>query len=165
MSTIHIEPKKFSILAFIINLIIPLSFGAIGAFLTQVSVKTWYLTINKPSFNPPNWIFGPVWTCLYILMGISAYLVWQKKERIAHFPRTIAIYFIQLVLNLLWSFLFFYSHLIGAAFYEIIALLIAIIITASVFYKVDRTAGLLFIPYVAWVSFATVLTYTIYKLN
>ncbi|MGY4384808.1 benzodiazapine receptor [Pedobacter sp. UYP24] len=165
MKSDGIKPKKFSIPAFIINLIIPLSFGVIGAVLTQASVKTWYLTIDKPSFNPPNWIFGPVWTTLYILMGISAYLVWQKRDQIEHFPRTIATYIIQLVLNLFWSFLFFYSHLIGAAFYEIIALLIAIVITARIFYKIDRTAGLLFIPYIAWVSFATVLMYTIYKLN
>ncbi|MHA4896465.1 TspO/MBR family protein [Pedobacter sp. PWIIR3] len=165
MKTASIDSKKLNIPTLIINLIIPLSFGVIGALLTQVSVKTWYLTINKPSFNPPNWIFGPVWTTLYILMGISAYLVWQKRKQITHLPRLIAIYLIQLVLNLLWSFLFFYAHEIGAAFYEIIALLIAIIITARVFYKVDSTAGLLFIPYIAWVSFATVLTYTIFKLN
>lgn len=157
--------QKFSIPAFIINLLIPLSIGAIGGVLTQASVKSWYPTINKPSFNPPNWIFAPVWTTLYILIGIAAYLVWQKRKQIEHLPRTIAIYFIQLVLNLMWSFLFFYSHLIGAAFYEILALLLIIVVNGSMFYKIDKTAGLLFIPYFLWVSFATILTYSIFRLN
>ncbi|TDQ06943.1 TspO/MBR family protein [Pedobacter metabolipauper] len=156
---------KFNPLALIINLLITLSIGAGGAFLTAQSVKTWYPYINKPSFNPPNWVFGPMWTLLYILMAISAYLVWQKRKQIEHLPRTMAIYFIQLVLNLFWSFLFFYSHLLGAAFYEICALLIAIIVNARVFYKIDKTAGLLYIPYILWVSFATLLTYNIFKLN
>jgi len=157
--------QKFSIPALIINLLIPLSIGAVGGYLTQESVNTWYPTLNKPSFNPPNWIFAPVWTTLYILIGISAYLVWQKRKQIEHLPRTIAIYFIQLVLNLMWSFLFFYSRLIGAAFYEILALLLVIVLNAVVFYKIDKTAGLIFIPYFIWVSFATVLTYSIFKVN
>lgn len=165
MKTPDTASKKSNVLALIINLIIPLAIGAIGGLLTQTSVKTWYLTINKPSFNPPNWIFAPVWTSLYILMGISAYLVWQKRDKIQHLPRTIAIYFIQLVLNLFWSFLFFYAHLLGAAFYEILALLIVILINARMFYKIDKTAGLLFFPYLLWVSFATILTYSIFNLN
>ena len=157
--------KKFNFVAFIINLAIPLVIGAIGAYFTASSVDGWYRTINKPSFNPPDGIFGPVWTSLYILMGISAYLVWQKRDQIVHFPRTVAIYLIQLVLNLLWSFVFFYAHELGLALIEIIALWIAIIINARVFYKIDKTAGLLFIPYILWVSFASVLTYNIFALN
>ncbi|RZJ83191.1 MAG: tryptophan-rich sensory protein [Chryseobacterium sp.] len=157
--------KKFSIPAFIISLAIPLSIGAIGAYFTASSVDTWYRTINKPSFNPPDGVFGPVWTSLYVLMGISAYRVWQKRDQIAHLPRTTAIYLIQLILNLLWSFIFFYAHELGIALIEIIALWVAIIINALVFYKIDRTAGLLFIPYILWVSFASVLTYNIFVLN
>jgi benzodiazapine receptor len=157
--------RKFNIPAFIINLAIPLLFGALGAFMTATSVDTWYRTINKPSFNPPDGVFGPVWSLLYILMGISAYLVWQKKAHIQHFPRTVAIYLIQLMLNLLWSFLFFYAHEIGMALIEIVLLWITIAINAWVFYKIDKTSGLLFIPYLLWVSYATVLTYNIFVLN
>ncbi|WP_316810971.1 TspO/MBR family protein [Pedobacter heparinus] len=156
---------KFNPVAFIINIAIPLAVGAIGAFFTASSVKTWYVTLAKPSFNPPNEIFAPVWTSLYILMGISAYLVWQKRHTITQFPRTIAIYLIQLVLNLMWSFIFFYAHQLGVALFEIIALLLAVIINAWVFYKINKVAGLLFIPYILWVSFATVLTYNIFILN
>ncbi|HKG07906.1 MAG TPA: TspO/MBR family protein [Pedobacter sp.] len=156
---------KFNPLAFIINILIPLAIGAIGSFFTISSVKTWYTTLAKPSFNPPNSIFQPVWTTLFILIGISAYLVWQKRNTVAHFPRTVAIYFIQLILNLMWSFIFFYAHEIGLALIEIILLLIVISINARVFYKVDKIAGLLFIPYILWVSFATLLTYNIFMLN
>ncbi|MNL23565.1 TspO/MBR family protein [compost metagenome] len=156
---------KFNPIAFAVNIAIPLAIGAIGAFFTASSVKTWYVTLAKPSFNPPNQIFAPVWTSLYIIMGISAYLVWQKRHQILNLPRTIAIYLIQLVLNLMWSFIFFYAHQIGVALFEIIALLIAVIINALVFYKIDKTAGLLFIPYILWVSFATALTYNIFILN
>lgn len=156
---------KFNPVAFIINIAIPLGIGAIGAFFTASSVKTWYVTLAKPSFNPPNEIFAPVWTSLYILMGISAYLVWQKKHTITQLPRTVAIYLIQLVLNLMWSFIFFYAHQLGLALFEIIALLLAVIINAWIFYKIDKVAGLLFIPYILWVSFATILTYNIFILN
>jgi tryptophan-rich sensory protein len=157
--------KRFQFLPFVINLLIPLFFGVLGGLITINSVKTWYPGIQKPSFNPPNWLFGPVWSTLFIIIGISAYLVWMRRERIVHFPRMVAIYFIQLILNLFWSFLFFYSHLIGAALIEIIALLVAILINGIMFYKIDKIAGLLFIPYFLWVSFATFLTYNIFILN
>nr|WP_294876641.1 TspO/MBR family protein [uncultured Pedobacter sp.] len=156
---------RFKPFAFIINIAIPLAMGAIGAWFTSQYVKTWYVTLNKPSFNPPNWVFAPVWTTLFILMGIAAYLVWLKREQVQYFTRTVAIYLIQLVLNVMWSFLFFYAHEIGIALFEIIALLLAIIINAMVFYKIDKTAGLLFIPYILWVGFATILTYSIFSLN
>lgn len=157
--------KKFQFAPFLINLLIPLSFGVLGGMITIKSVKTWYPGIQKPSFNPPNWLFGPVWSTLFIIIGISAYLIWIKRKQVAHFPRTVALYFIQLILNLGWSFLFFYNHLIGAALIEIVALLVAILVNAIVFYKIDKTAGLLFIPYFLWVSFATFLTYNIFILN
>lgn len=156
---------KFNPIAFIVNIAITLAVGAIGSYFTLHSVNTWYRTIAKPSFNPPDAVFGPVWTTLYILIGISAYLVWQKRAQIEHFPRTIAIYFIQLILNLMWSFIFFYAHQIGVALVEIVFLLVFVIINALVFYKIDKTAGLLFIPYILWVSFASFLTYSIFQLN
>jgi len=157
--------KRFQPLAFLINILIPLVFGALGGLITVRSVKTWYPGIAKPSFNPPNWLFGPVWSTLFIIIGIAAYLVWTKRAQIVHLPRTAAVYFIQLILNLGWSFLFFYDHLIGAALIEIVALLMVILINGLMFYRIDKTAGLLFIPYFLWVSFATVLTYNIFILN
>ena len=156
---------KFKPVAFIINIAITLSIGALGGLATAQSVKTWYPTLNKPSFNPPNWLFGPVWTSLYILIGVAAYLVWIKRDQIMHFPRTVAVYFIQLILNLGWSFIFFYLHEIGFALAEILMLLAAIIINAVMFYKIDKWAGLIFIPYIIWVSFASFLTYNIFILN
>ncbi|RZK81874.1 MAG: tryptophan-rich sensory protein [Pedobacter sp.] len=165
METTTYEAKKFNILALIINIAIPLGIGALGSYFTAAGVTTWYPTINKPSFNPPNWLFAPVWTTLYVLMGISAYRIWQRRDQVISFPRTVAIYLIQLLLNLMWSFLFFSLHLIGGALFEIVALLIAIIVNARVFYKIDKTAGLLFIPYILWVSFATILTLSIFMLN
>jgi tryptophan-rich sensory protein len=156
---------KFKPVAFIINIALTLSIGALASWATASSVKIWYPTINKPSFNPPDWLFRPVWTTLYILIGIAAYLVWLKKDSIVHFPRTVAIYLIQLILNLAWSFLFFYLHEIGLALAEISLLLLSIIINAVIFYKIDRWAGLLFIPYIIWVSFATFLNYNLFILN
>ncbi|PWS31432.1 TspO/MBR family protein [Pedobacter paludis] len=152
-------------LAFILNIALTLCVGALGGYATAQSVKIWYPTLNKPSFNPPNWLFAPVWTILYILIGISAYLIWLKRDQIIHFPRTVAIYLIQLILNLAWSFIFFYLHEVGFALAEIILLLIVIVINAIVFYKIDKRAGYLFIPYILWVSFASFLTYNILILN
>jgi benzodiazapine receptor len=157
--------KSFQFIPFIINLAIPLAIGLIGSVFTSGSESIWYMNLQKPSFNPPGWLFGPVWSALYILIGISSYLVWKKRAQIAHLPRVAAVYFIQLLLNLLWSFLFFYAHNIGAALIEIIVLLVVIVINANVFYKIDKTAGLLFIPYFLWVCFATLLTYGFYSIN
>jgi tryptophan-rich sensory protein len=156
---------KFKPVAFIINIAITLGVGALGGWATAKSVKTWYPTLNKPSFNPPNWLFAPVWTTLYVLIGIAAYLVWIRRDKIVHFPRTVAIYLIQLILNLAWSFIFFYLHEVGFALAEIILLLAIIIINALTFYKINKWAGLIFIPYIIWVSFATFLTYNIFILN
>ena len=152
---------KFKPLAFLVSIFITLSIGGLAGWGTAKHVQTWYPMLNKPSFNPPNWLFAPIWTFLYILIGLSAYLIWQKRNKIQHFPRTIAIYLIQLILNLAWSFIFFYLHEIGIALAEIILLLIFTIINAYVFYKIDKLAGLLFIPYILWVAFATFLNYSI----
>lgn len=156
---------KFKPLAFIINILLTLSIGALAGWATADSVRIWYPLLNKPSFNPPNWLFAPVWTSLYILIGISAYFVWQKRSQIKNFPRTFAIYFIQLTLNLAWSFIFFYMHEIGFALAEILMLLTFIIINALIFYKIDKWAGILFIPYILWVCFATFLNYNLFILN
>ncbi len=156
---------KFKALAFLISIGLTLGIGALGAYATATSVKTWYVTLNKPSFTPPNALFPIAWTTLYILIGIAAYRIWIKRKQVKHFPRTVATYLIQLVLNLSWSFIFFYYREVGFAFSEIIVLLLFIVINAYTFYKIDKWAGLLFIPYFLWVSFATILTYSIYTLN
>lgn len=160
-----IRNKKFQFLPFIICILIPVAIGAIGGYLTMESVKTWYPTLNKPSLNPPNWIFGPVWTTLYILMGVSSYLVWKQRKTVSGYSWASGIYFLQLLLNLMWSFLFFYQHQVGFALIEIAILWLTIVATAFIFYRIDKTAGLLFIPYILWVSFASYLTYSIYILN
>lgn len=157
--------QKFQFVPFIICLIIPLAVGAIGGFFTMESVKTWYTTLNKPSFNPPNYLFGPVWSTLYAIMGVASYLVWKKRNVAKNYTLAASVYFIQLILNLMWSFIFFYQQQIGFALIEIIILLIAIIINSVLFYRINKVAGLLYIPYIMWVSFATVLTYSIYMLN
>ncbi|RZL39246.1 MAG: tryptophan-rich sensory protein [Pedobacter sp.] len=157
--------QKFQFIPFIICLIIPLSIGALGGFFTMEAVKTWYTTLNKPSFNPPNYLFGPVWSTLYAIMGIASYLVWKRRKTAKNYTLAASIYFIQLVLNLMWSFIFFYQQQIGLALIEIIFLLVAIIANSILFYKINKVAGLLYIPYIMWVSFATVLTYSIYMLN
>lgn len=146
------------------SITIPLLIGFIGSFFTSSSVNNWYTTINKPAFNPPNWIFGPVWTILFILIGISFYLVWSldfgNKKWLA-----IGIFSINLLLNLFWSLLFFGLRNPFLALIEIIILWMVILANIIVFYNISKTAGMLLIPYLLWVSFASILNYYIYLLN
>ncbi|MDN5327892.1 MAG: translocator protein [Candidatus Woesearchaeota archaeon] len=148
----------------IISILIPLVIGFLGSFFTNSSVNSWYTTLNKPSFNPPNWLFAPAWTILFILIGISFYLVWKEnfgnKDKLV-----IGIYSIQLFLNLMWSFLFFGLKNPFLALIEIIVLWFVILANIIIFYRIKREAGLLLIPYILWVSFATVLNYFIFILN
>ncbi|MDQ7949471.1 MAG: TspO/MBR family protein [Pedobacter sp.] len=157
--------KKFQFLPFVICLLIPLAIGFIGSFLTQESVHTWYTTLEKPSLNPPNEIFAPVWTTLYILMGIASYLVWKKRKVVSGYSWAVRIYFLQLLLNLAWSYLFFYRRAVDMALIEIGILLVAILINAIIFYRINKVAGWLYAPYLLWVSFASYLTYSIFILN
>ena len=143
--------------------------GLLGTFFTVEAVSGWYQTLSQPSFAPPNWVFGPVWTFLYTLMGIAIYRVWQKrgvspKKAIAR-SRGIKTYFLQLAVNASWSIVFFGMKNIGGALVIIIALLVLIVATMRHFFKVDAYAGWLFIPYLVWVSFATLLNAYIYLLN
>ncbi len=136
--------------------------GIIGAYATASSVSSWYLTLTKPAWNPPGWIFGPVWTLLYTMMGVSLYLIIREKK----FRGILAWAFsIQLVLNILWSFLFFGAQDPFLAFIEIMALWIAIVVTITAFWQQVRIAGILLLPYLAWVTFASYLNYTLYRLN
>jgi len=141
-----------------------LAIGAVGGIATASSVETWYQTLQKPPFNPPAWLFGPVWTALYIAIGVSGWLVWRKVG-FAGAKRAFQVYAIQLVLNLAWSFLFFGARAIGAALIEVVVLLTAIIATGLLFREHHRGAALLMIPYAAWVSFATLLNASIWYLN
>jgi benzodiazapine receptor len=136
--------------------------GIIGSIFNIKSIPKWYSKIKKPSFNPPSWIFGPVWTILYLLMGISLYLVWNSGKITT---LVIIIFSIQLILNMVWSFLFFGIKKPGYAFAEIILLWISIISMMFVFYQISNIAGLIQIPYLMWVTFASVLNFSLWKLN
>jgi translocator protein len=136
--------------------------GAIGSIFTAETIPTWYAALNKPSFNPPNWIFGPVWTTLYIMMGISLYIIWQSEEE--NRP-AMTMFFFQLALNSLWSVIFFGFHAPLAAFICIVFLWLSIAATIYLAYRISRTAGLLLVPYIMWVSFASILNLFIWKLN
>jgi len=139
--------------------------GVIGSFFTNPSIPTWYATLQKPSFTPPGWFIGAVWITLFTLMGISLYLVWDKRLKDKRVNASLFAFGIQLVLNILWSFLFFWlkSPLYGLI--EIIILWIVIAFTIFKFYKISRSAGLLLLPYIIWVSVALTLNLSILILN
>jgi benzodiazapine receptor len=148
----------------VISLVLTIGLGALGGLFTTPQIDGWYATLRKPSFNPPNAVFGPVWTVLYALMGISVYLVW-KQPASARRKTALGLFVCQFALNFCWSIIFFQLHAIGWAFAEIIILWLFIIATIISFMKVSRTAAMLLLPYLAWVSFAAVLTGFIYRLN
>jgi tryptophan-rich sensory protein len=149
----------------IFSIFICLFAGFIGSFFTTPAIPTWYAMLQKPSFAPPNWVFFPVWTALFIMMGISLFLVWKKGLEDKTVKTAIYIFAGQLVLNALWSFAFFglRSPLLGLM--EIIILWMAILATIVTFKKLSRTAAYLLIPYILWVSFAAFLNYMIWRLN
>ena len=152
-----------SIPKLIISIIAPLGAGFIGSFFTTPSIGSWYSKLNKPSFNPPNWVFGPVWTILYIMMGISFYLVWTSGKK--NIKTAIIIFAVQLALNLLWSILFFGMHNPMLAFIEIALLWISILATIILFYRISPLAAYLLIPYLLWVSFASALNFALWRMN
>lgn len=136
---------------------------AAGSLFAGNAVITWYPGLEKPGFNPPNWIFGPVWTLLFALMGISLFLIWEKGNQ--RRKTALKLFSIQLILNILWSFLFFFLQAPLYAFIEIIILWITILISIIYFYKISKLAAGLFVPYLLWITFAAVLNYFIYILN
>ncbi len=153
------------IFAFVVCLAIPQLAGLIGAVFTSARIPTWYADLARPELAPPNWIFGPVWTALFLLMGIALFLVWKEGQRGEWVTGAFAIFGVQLVFNTLWSVLFFGLQSPGLALIEIGVLWLAILINIFAFYGVSRTAGVLLIPYLAWVSFASYLNYAIWTLN
>ncbi len=141
-----------------------LAVAGLGGAVTGLSVGDWYQDLAKPPFNPPDWVFAPVWTTLYVLMALAAWRVWRHRQSPGRRP-ALLLFATQLSLNLLWSCLFFGLTAVGAALVEIVALWAAIVATANRFRRVDAAAGWLMVPYVVWVSFAVVLNGTIWWLN
>lgn len=152
-------------LKLIIAIVISELAGIIGSVFTTSSVSGWYAGIIKPTFNPPAWVFGPVWTMLFVLMGIASFVIWKKGLERRDVKIALCIFIGQLVLNTLWSIIFFGLHSPGGAFIEIIFLWLTILLTIFVFAKISRVAAWLLIPYVLWVSFAMYLNYSIWMLN
>lgn len=149
----------------IIFVLISQSAGIIGSFFTVSSVSTWYQTINKPSFNPPSWIFGPAWITLYTFMGISSYLVWLKLGVNELAKPALILFFIHLAFNAAWSIIFFGLKSPFWALVVIAILWIMIAVLIYMFFQIDRRAAYLMIPYLAWVSFASTLNFFIWRLN
>ncbi|MEO8638026.1 MAG: TspO/MBR family protein [Candidatus Taylorbacteria bacterium] len=139
--------------------------GILGSLFTISAIPTWYVTLAKPAFNPPSWIFGPVWTTLYALMGISAFLVWNKGLNRRDVRKALGVFGFQLALNALWSIVFFGLHSPAWALVNIVAMWLAIVWTMTLFYKISKPAMYLLIPYILWVSFATYLNLAIWVLN
>jgi translocator protein len=149
----------------IISIVIVFLAGAVGTVYTLKEITTWYVSLAKPSWTPPNWAFGPIWSTLYVLMGISLFLVWRegldrKDVRIA-----ILVFAVQLVLNVVWSLVFFATHNIFGGLVLVILLWISILVNIIVFYRISKPAGLILIPYLIWVSIASYLNYSVFLLN
>ncbi len=143
----------------IFSVILAQSAGAVGTLFTFSAIPTWYALLNKPSFSPPNWLFGPVWTILYTLIGISMYLIWTNKKG------SLKLFFLHLFLNAIWSPIFFGAKNLGLAFIVILIMDITLVVIIRKFYKLNKVAGLILIPYLMWISFASLLNLSIWKLN
>lgn len=139
--------------------------GIIGSVFTAPAIAGWYTTIAKPELNPPAWVFGPVWTTLFALMGIAAFLVWKQGLERRDVRIALGIFVGQLALNTVWSILFFGLQNPGAAFIEIVILWFAILATIVAFARISRPAAWLLVPYILWVSFASYLNFSIWMLN
>jgi len=156
------DPEKARRRPLYFFLIATLGVGAVASLFTSPAIPTWYASLNRPAFTPPNWVFAPAWTALYILMAFAAWRVWKKTGLRS---LEMAVFALQLALNLGWSVLFFGLHRIDAALVEIVILDLAILVTLMLFVRRDRLAGLLLAPYLAWTLFATLLTQTFGQLN
>jgi len=155
--------RKVGVLIF--SILVCFLAAGVGSAFTAPAIPTWYTTLNKPFFSPPSWLFAPVWTILYFLMGVSLYLIWNTKENNKDKKKSYLFFATQLTLNTLWSIIFFGLKNPTLAFVEIIFLWIAIFVTIKSFLKINKRAGQLLFPYLAWVSFATLLNLAVALLN
>lgn len=147
----------------IISLLLPQVAGGLGAFFTLSSVQSWFLTLNKPSWNPPSWLFGPVWTTLYVLMGIACFLIWKSNHPLK--KQALTLYFLQLVLNFLWSPAFFGAQNPLLGLVVILPMWACILACILTFRQINTWAAALLVPYLLWVTFATALNASIWSLN
>jgi tryptophan-rich sensory protein len=155
---------KFNIFKLLASLALTVGLGGASGFFTAKEINNWFVTLTKPSFNPPNYLFGPVWSLLYFLMGISLYLIWQQPPT-SQRKQAITLFLIQFALNVSWSFIFFNQHQILWALVDIIALWLFILLTIFSFAKLSKTAAWLLVPYICWVSFAALLNAAFWMLN
>jgi translocator protein len=151
-------------LGLIIILGVCFAVAAVGGAATSPEIPNWYRTLTKPSWTPPNWLFGPVWTVLYALMAVAAWLVW-KRAGWQGSGGALTIFAVHLALNLAWSIIFFKFHLTGWAFAEILVLWVAIVVTMVKFAPFSTVAAILFVPYLIWVSYASALNFAVWKMN
>ncbi|MBE9584446.1 tryptophan-rich sensory protein [Mucilaginibacter sp. JRF] len=165
MNTVAQPHRSPHLGALIISILITLAIGFTASYFTRPEIPGWYAGLQKPSFSPPNWLFAPVWTSLYIIIGIAAYLVWQRRDGSKLYATTRNIYIAQLVLNFSWSMVFFGMHQMLAAFVIIVLLLISIISCIANFSRFNKAASWLMVPYLLWVSFASILNFSVYLLN
>ena len=157
-------PRREETIALFLFLLACLAAGAIGSLVTTPAVEGWYQGIQKPTWTPPNQVFGPVWGTLYIMMAFAGWLAWRQSRRTgARLP--VVAFCVQLVLNTAWSFCFFGLRNPAAGFIEIVILWCAVVATTVIFFRVSRAAGLLFVPYLAWVTFAAALNFAVWRLN
>ncbi len=157
--------KELGIVKFVCSILVCQLAGILGSFFTFTAISQWYAYLNKPFFSPPNWIFGPVWTTLYFLMGVSVFLIWNKGLKNSSHHFAVRLFGFQLVLNFFWSVIFFGLRSPLLAFIEILVLWYLIFLTIKAFYPISKTASYLLIPYLAWVSFASILNLAIVILN
>ncbi|MDE3125950.1 MAG: tryptophan-rich sensory protein [Bacteroidota bacterium] len=156
--------EKFNAFKLILSVLIIMALGALSGIVTASQITTWYAQLQKPFFNPPNVIFAPVWTLLYALMGISFYLLWNSKSSLTK-NMALLFFILQFIFNLAWSFIFFYLHKTGWALAEILGMWGLIVLTIKYSFPIQKWAAWLLVPYLLWVSFATILNAAIYILN
>lgn len=161
-----LENKKYrNIVRLIVSIVVCQCAGIVGSIFTTSAIPTWYAALQKPPFTPPNWLFAPAWGTLYLLMGISAFLIWRTGVENRETRISLMVFLIQLILNTLWSIAFFGLQSPFCGLIVIIALWVAILMTILRFFRISTIAGALLLPYILWVSFATVLNASIFVLN
>ncbi len=153
------------VLRLVVSIVVSEAAGGLGAIFTTPAIPTWYASLNKPAFNPPNWVFFPVWTTLYALMGIAAFLVWRRGLHERRVRVALVFFAIQLILNFAWTFIFFGLYSLFGAVIAIVLLWLAIVVNIVAFWRISKVAGALLIPYILWVSFAGLLNVSVWMLN